>query len=779
MLACAAAGNVLAATPDESPAAGADIEVIADSSVDSSAEGGETLYLEVVLNGNETRRIAHFSRSEGHLRAGAQTLRQLGFRLPADAPSTIDLADLAGVTWRYDTSTQRMLITAPAAMLDQERAVLNVPTETVPEPQASLGALLNYDLYGTRDADSNSGLSAYTEFRAFGRFGVLSSTWLSRVTDSPGSDSHADSERLDTTWTHSFVDSTTVLRVGDAITGSVPWSRATRFGGIQLQRDFALQPDLITFPIPQFLGQATVPSTVDLYINGLRRYSGDTPAGPFQLGTVPIVNGAGNAQVVVTDALGRQTTYDFPFYTTSQLLRQGLSDYSLDLGFVRRDYGLNSFSYANDPAANAVYRRGMTDWLTLEAHGEAVSGLTNAGGGGAMQIGTGGVLTASYAHSTGDGRDGSQAGLGYNWRNSWLNFAVDSLRSFGEYRDVASLYGPPPARRIDRALVGLTFAPIGSFGANYVELTYPDQPASRYASAFYFKSLGPRLSVSLSVNQNLENHGDRSAFLGVSLSFGGGESATLSAQHDSRGNYAALDVSRPISPDGGSGWHVRTQDGAGLSGGMAEYGYRGDHSQELVGAETLNGNTRGYGELTGALVFMDSHLFAARQIDDAFAVVATGVPNVPVMLENRVIGTTGSDGDLLVTPLNSYQRNHVAIDPMLLPADAHIERVDGLIVPADRSGVLVNYRIQPVSAASVVLHDVAGNVLALGSSVELNGSAANAAFVGYDGIVYLEGLTPHNALSVHTPTGDCSVRFDYRHESDTVPVIGPLVCRPE
>ena len=100
-------------------------------------------------------------------------------------------------------------------------------------------------------------------------------------------------------------------------------------------------------------------------------------------------------------------------------------------------------------------------------------------------------------------------------------------------------------------------------------------------------------------------------------------------------------------------------------------------------------------------------------------------------------------------------------------------------MPADRSGVLVNYRIQPVSAASVVLHDAAGNVLALGSSVELDGSAANAAFVGYDGIVYLEGLTPHNALSVHTPTGDCSVRFDYRHESDTVPVIGPLVCRPE
>jgi outer membrane usher protein len=779
MLALAVAGDVLAETPDAGAATSANVQLIADAGIDSVAEGGESLYLEVVLNGNETRRIAHFSRSEGHLRTGAETLRQLGFRLPAEAASTIDLAELSGVSWQYDASRQRMLITAPERLLDQDRAVLNAPTASIPEPQATTGALLNYDVYGTRDDESNTALSSFTEFRMFGRFGVLSSTWLSRVTDSPGGDSHADSERLDTTWSRSFVDSTTVLRVGDAITGNVSWSRATRFGGIQLQRDFALQPDLITFPIPQFLGQATVPSTVDLYINGLRRYSGDTPAGPFQLGTVPIVNGAGDAQVVITDALGRQTTYDFPFYTTSQLLRQGLSDYSLDLGFVRKNYGLSSFSYASDPSANGIYRRGMTDWLTLEAHGEAISGLTNAGGGGAMQLGTGGVLTASYAHSTGQGRDGSQAGLGYNWRNSWLNLAVDSLCSFGEYRDVASLYGPPPAKRIDRALIGLTFAPIGSFGANYVELTYPDQPASRYASAFYFKSLGTRLSLSLSINQNLENHDDRTAFLGVSLSFGSGESASLSAQHDSRGNYVAVDVSRPISPDGGAGWHVRAQDGSGLSGGQAEFGYRGQRSQELIGAETLNGNTRGYAELTGALVFMDSRLFAARQIDDAFALVATGVPDVPVMLENRLVGKTDADGDLLITPLNSYQRNRVSIDPMLLPADAHIERVDGDVVPADRSGVLVNYRIQPLNAASVVLHDGSGSVLALGSAVEFNGDAAHAVVVGYDGVVYLEGLTPHNALLVHTTSGDCRVRFDYRHESNTVPVIGPLVCRPE
>jgi len=81
-----------------------------------------------------------------------------------------------------------------------------------------------------------------------------------------------------------------------------------------------------------------------------------------------------------------------------------------------------------------------------------------------------------------------------------------------------------------------------------------------------------------------------------------------------------------------------------------------------------------------------------------------------------------------------------------------------------------------VQAASVVLHDAHGDPLPLGSSAELNGNAAASAIVGYDGVVYLEGLADHNTLAVQTPTGTCSVGFDYRAPAHTVPVIGPLAC---
>lgn len=760
----------------------AGMSVIADRSdtyADAAVSIGQALYLEVVLNGSPTRNIAHFTRDGAHFYAGSDTLRQLGFRNLPDGTqgARYDLAALPDVTFAYDEEHQRCTISAPPRLLDQAATVLNAPLSTIPQPQASPGLLLNYDLYATRDNNRSFGLSASSELRAFNAWGVLSTTQLSRVTNSPGTDWGADSVRLDTTFSRSFVDSATSLRIGDVISGNLAWTRATRLGGIQLQRDFALQPDLITFPVPAFYGQANLPSTVDLYINGLKQYSNDVPAGPFQLNTLPVVNGNGQAQIVVTDAMGRQNTLDFSFYTTSQLLRAGLSDYSLEVGFARTNYGTQSFSYASNPAASGTYRYGVADWLTVEGHAEATAGVANGGAGAIVEVGRAGIVNIAGAASSGHGRSGSQVELGYNWRNDRLNFSVDSTRSFGNYRDVASLYGQLPPKRIDRAVAGIMLGRLGSVGVSYVQQQYPNQPRARFASAYYFKSLGHRCSLNLSANQNLDVHTDRNVFLGISVSLGGGRSASVSAQHDGHGNLATLDASQPINPDGGYGWRVRVQDGNATRGGQAEVGVRSEQGQLLAGVDNLNDATRAYADASGALVFMDSQFFAARRIDDAFAVVSTnGVAGVPVMLENRPIGKTNASGDLLVTPLNAYQRNKLAIDPMQLPADVRIDRVDAEVTPSDRAGTLVRFGIEPIRAASVVLHDTTGKPLAVGSTVQLKGVAASSAVVGYDGVVYLEGLGVHNALQVTTPAGACAAAFDYRAQAQAVPVIGPLVC---
>ena len=758
----------------------AKVSVIPDvPSASADKAKGADLYLEVVLNGNPTDKIAHFLQYGSAFRASAETLRQLGFRLPAAVRGSINLLSLPGVSAvDYDVADQRLSITAAPDLIDQSAVLLNAHANAIPQPTASPGLLLNYDLYGTRGSRGNSSVAAYTELRAFSAQGVLSNTALSRWADSSNPGTTNDSVRLDTNFSHSFVDSALTLRIGDIIAGSLDWTRATRLGGIQLQRNFALQPQLITFPVPAFYGQANLPSSVDLYINGLKQYSSKVPAGPFQLDTVPTVNGDGQAQVVITDAMGRQSAIAFPYYTTNQLLRTGLSDYSVEAGFAREDYGLRSFGYAADPAFSGTYRRGMANWLTLAGHAEATTGLADGGGGAVIAIGGAGVINASFAASQDHGASGRQAELGYNWRNERFNFSLDSLRTFGAYRDVASRYGPPPPRRSDRVLAGFTLGRPGSLGVSYVALEYPGQPRSRYASAYYFISLGQRAALNLSVNQNLDDHGDRSVFLGLSVALDNRVSASLYVGHDRSGNSAALDANQPINPDGGFGWHVRAQDGSADYGGLAELGYRGEDGEIRSGVQSLSGSTLGYADLNGALVFMDHQFFFAKQINDAFAVVSTnGTAGVPVMLENRPIGTTNARGDLLVTPLNAYQRNKLSIDPMQLPADVQIDRVDAEVVPSDRAGTLVKFGIEAVRAASVILHAATGKPIEVGSSVTLRGSGAPAMLVGYDGMVYLEGLGEHDVLDVQTPHGRCEAQLDYHPNGSTVPVIGPLACQ--
>ena len=772
-LACGAANT--AAQTGAMPQAG----IIADADEWTT---GTSLYLEVTLNGVATTRIAHVDERGGVLFVRASTLRALGFVLPAEAGDPLRLVDLAGVDVDYDSVHQRLAITAPLSLLDVKTKQLNAPSTPAARASSSPGLLLDYDVYATAGG-GNGSIAASTELRAFaGGVGVFDSTAIARYYQLPGSGWHDDAVRLDSNWQFAFPESMLRLTVGDALTGALDWTRATRIGGISFGTDFALQPYRVTTPLPAFFGAATLPSAIDLYIDGIRQYSGHVDPGPFQLNAIPTLNGIGSAQIVMTDALGRSSTLNLPLYATHQLLQTGLADWSVDLGVVRENYGLTSIDYASDPMASASLRYGVSDHFTVEAHSEGSAGLANAGAGGVLLLGTvGGVLSGSFARSSGRGDSGSQMGLGYSWTNNRFNFSVDSLRTQGDYRDVAARYGLAPPRISDRAAASVATPGNGSFGVNLLRQQYPQQPALRYAGAFWSNTWGGRLSLNLGVNQNLDDAHDRSLFASVSFTPDNRRTYAASLQRTRGDTSASVQASQPIPGDGGFGWRAVAQGGDASNGGAAEASWLGNQGQLTVGVNALSDSRYGYADANGALVLMGGHVFAARHIDDAFAVVSTdGVAGVPVHLENRAIGDTDADGLLLVTRLNAYQRNQVSIDPMSLPANVRVDRVDAAITPSDRAGVVVRFGMAPRRAASLLLIDAAGKPIALGSSVRVAGKSGTSALVGFDGVVYIDDLELHSVLAVQTPTGPCRVAVEYpAHKTGAIPELGPLTCRPE
>ncbi len=800
----------------QSAAAEESARLLADVTLDPAmaparTDRDEELYLQVTLNQSDTGRLSRFVRgADGRMRASTATLREIGFALPGRDPAEmIDLGTLPGLSVRYDAALQRISLDAPLSLLSLDTAVLNRPSGAASNPAgASPGMLLNYDLYASHERDA-SNLTATAELRVFGiGSGVFSNSAVTRAYRERTDDGHAYNEhgprdgnngwrgetvRLDTSWQLSLPDSAISLTLGDTYSGFLDWTRAVRLGGVQIGRNFGLQPYRITTPLPAFLGEAAVPSAVDLYVNGIRQYSGEVPAGPFQLATVPGINGVGNAQIIVTDAFGRTRTIDFPFYATQQLLAKGLSDWSLSAGVVREDYGIRSFSYASELVGSGNLRYGVSDSFTFEAHGEGGGGLANAGLGGLWLLGRAGVLNASYARSALDGAQGGQTALGYGWNDNRFNFSLESQRTHGDYRDIASLYGSPPPDISDRVLAGVTVPRLGNFSVSYLRLRYPrtepqdgeevsEQIDSRYAGLFWSQTFRRGWAANLSYNQNLDDHDDRTFYLGISVALGDDRQANLSLQRTGQRDNAVIDVSRPVPGDGdidrSYGWRVQARTGDDGEGGLAEIGWISPYGRYGAGIAGFDGHSYGYASASGSLVWMGGHAFASRNITDAFAVVSTeGLAGVPVKLENRLVGHTDADGMLLVTPLRAWQDNKLSIDPLDLPANLRIDRVETLATPRDRSGIGVRFGMKPVRAAVVILHDASGAPLPLGSRVHASG-LNEPAIVGYDGETYLDTLDTHNNLRIQLPDGgSCEVNFDYPADGQAIPRIGPLSCR--
>ncbi len=763
-----------------SPAVVAKPQSLSPSDVKALASSaGTELYLDLTINGMR-RGLSPFVLRQGALWASAETLRQLNFVLPAGAADGVRLDSLAGMTQAFDESAQSLVLTVPLSMLKLPTVVVGATATGAPLASASPGAVVNYDIYGSQGTDHSSSLNAFTELRAFSGTSVLSNTMLTQTSRSEKQGWQGHSVRLDTSWSQSFQDELLTLRVGDTVTGSLSWSRATRIAGIQLSRNFALQPYKTTAPLPAFLGSATLPSEVELYVNGMRQYSGKVPAGPFQLNTLPSINSAGQAQVVLTDVLGRATTLNFSLYDSRQLLAQGLSDWTVDFGAVRQNYGLTSFDYGREPLVSGTWRYGVTNGFTLETHAEATRGLVNAGLGGAWQLGPLGLISGAVARSSHSDGSGTQLNVGYSWQNNRLNFGLDSSRTFGNYQDVASRYGIAPPVGTGRALVGYSTENWGSFGASYLYLRYGGREASRFVNAYWFKSLAKSISLNVSVNQNLDDRRERNLYAGLNWSLDGGTNVSTSVQRDNTSTNVALDAQRSAPADGGLGWRAGLRKGESQQGGQAELNYLGRYGRLAAGLSAFGDSRYGYATVSGGLAFLGGHAFASQRIDSAFAVVSTdGVAGVPVMLENRKVGLTDSRGMLLVVPLNAYQNNQLAIDPMDLPASLRLTSTKLMATPSDRAGTLVRFGITPIRAASIVLVDSADQPLPLGSLVRANEQPGEPSIVGFDGVVYLDTLQPRNVLKVQMPVGVCTVSFDYRKEGDGIPEIGPLRCLKE
>jgi len=758
------------------------------------AETSEALGL--VLNGRATGLVGEFARCDGQPCATAAQLIALGFTVPpelATGSEPILLSALPGVQAKIEEARQVIHVEAGNAALRPTEISGQTLPFLAPLSSSDYGAVLNYDILGTF-ASSQSTVGALINLRAFSPYGLLESVAVVNLATSGGRSSFI---RLNTTYTYSDPDRLRRWRIGDVVTGALAWNRAVRLGGIQISSDFNLRPDLVTYPLPTISSSTAVPATVSVIANGVRQSSETIRPGPFAVHMLPVVTGAGQVSVAVQDELGRQTLITLPFYASNALLKPALTSYSLDVGMIRHNYGSVDDHYAGW-AANGSARRGMTDWLTMEAHGEATSASGLFGIGVAARIGTLGIgnvaLSGSGRRSNSDtgGQFGGLVTMGFQRVTRRLNFSMNGTFSTIGYRDIAALkdFSLPKSTqsisvgyRLDRwGVIGISYVARNSYTAS--RRLRPDDQGLRPVSDARFRIANGSYSVRVSrigtfyVNgyKDLLNRKNYGISAGFNFFLGGSTSVSVGSSFDSGRSMQSASVFKSALEPHDVGYRLQDYEGSGAHR-IAELEYLSPWGRITGGLEQYSGQIIGRLGARGAFAVFDGKVFVSDHVNDSFAIVRTGdVGGVPVRYENRSIGVTDSSGRLLVPSLLSYQNNRIALDTTHLSPDVEVGQTFTVVRPRDGSGIKVEFHIKKVHGALVRLRDKDDKPIQLGSIVQVSSEAAQP--VGYDGEVYLKDLKPINTLKVTQPNGAvCNVHLKYESVIGDIPIIGPVPCQ--
>jgi len=776
------------------------------------------LQLEVYINGRTRKIIAEFRRlRDGTFTATRGELSDAGIKSPAGPrDSMVKLDNIQGLRYRYDEAKQAIYFDAPDSLIEPRTYFASTSLRQGGDATSDWGAAVNYDLFGTTSQwamgrqPTFGGASLLLDGRVFSPLGVLSQSGVLGTTAFDSS----SALRLDTSWQYLDDARQMSYRGGDTITSGLPWTRPIRLGGVQVQRDFALRPDLVTSPTPTASGTAAVPSSVDVYVNNYKVFTQDVEPGPFRIEGLPTINSNGTTSVVLHDVTGKEVTQTLPFFVSSRLLNRGVIDYSFEAGYPRTYYGIESFSYGRDPIGSASLRGGLSDRLTLETHAEGGAGLVNGGAGLVMNAFDRGVVQGALAGSHFGGGDGLQIALGGTTAIGDVVIDASIQRTFRPYADLAMITTPVkgsgstfadllhigavqttnwplalvtsvnPPKALDRisfSVPRILNFDVG-FSASLVNYVQSDGDKSRIASVGLSKSFHNGATVFANAYVDAANHNDAGAFVGLSMTLGEAISASAGANMQRTGATATSEISRSGGPDPGSyGWRVYDNEGATRYEG-ADATYQSQYGRASVAAAQYgwgkSAAASSSADLAGSVSMLGGSVKLGPTISDALVLVDAGAPGVTVLEDNRAIGVTDRFGQLLVPGLRGFQDNKIAIDPNTLPLTAQVLQTEAIVTPRTHSGVVVNFKVAAnAHDAEIILKDANGAFIPAGARAEM-GSGKVAAMVGYDGRLYLTDLAPHNQVVIRSDKASCIAEFDYSVAKGAArPTIGPVVCK--
>ena len=732
--------------------------------------------MQPIVNGEEREVIpVRFLAPGGPLYIGEPELRDWGI-----APESLSLQSFSGARWlcvegiglkyQLDPAQLTLALDFPPELFGGSTASLTME-DRLPVTYAR-GGFLNYDLRYDRSEGVTS-LGANWEIGAFARPGLFTSSFFTGNND-------RGTIRLDTVFRRDDPERITSAVAGDTITRSGSYGASVRMGGLQYQRNFATAPLLITYPTADVGGTAVVPSTVDVYINNAKAYSTPVKPGPFSVQNLPVPVGAGNVRVVVRDVFGKESTAVVPYVRYDSMLKQGLHDFSYEAGFLRRDYAIESNDYG-DWAAVATHRYGVTNWLTLEGHAEAMADRGNLGGVVQVTMPVLGLVGMGAAASTGDGT--GTLGKAFFQRNErdWTVGAAWQEQS-ENYVDVAS--EPGQIRTLSTSQVSASARVFERHWLNALALRTTDQTGEfNTATLGWSYSLTPSATLTANLSQFSGSLQPTNNVFSIMLALPLGERDFATASAERRSNPSEknvlLNVSRNLLETDSFGYRVlageqsgdpRLELGAFARTGVGEFGVE---AADAFGVSAARAYAR------GGVAAAGGEWRISRYLDQSFAMVKVAdFPDVRVYANSQPVGKTDASGVAVIPRLSGFLPNTITFEAEDIPLDGSFGENAKRVKIANRMGALVDMGVLRRLSATLTLVEASGRPVPAGASARV-GEAEEEFPVARRGRVYVSGLErgKPNVLQVQIGERACRATVELPDGFTSGSTLGSFTCQ--
>jgi outer membrane usher protein FimD/PapC len=419
-----------------------------------------------------------------------------------------------------------------------------------------------------------------------------------------------------------------------------------------------------SLPLLPISGYAVNPSKVDLYINNQFTQQTDLSSGKYNLNVPMQTNGYGTARAYVYDILGKPTVIDVPFYNTIDLIKEGLYEYDVSFGAIRKNIFDKSFSYGV-PVFQGLVKKGVTGNYTQDLFLQSSSLYTSAGvlahwvpfpALGSLSFG---LTRNSYnqnLYRVAYDRISRSWGIGADVQKS-SNFC----QGYDQHSCLQSQYQAYANMNVSKD--------IGNFGFTYVQKNSTLDNNS-VLSLQWNNSLTKNLNIIANLSQiKTESNGkalsDKSFYIGLNYIIGNN---IQSFTHVEKGNYqeSLSFIENPFNPYVGNG--SLTFNKNDISGNSTNFYYRNklDIGEYQFNYYKNNQNTNKSLNFSGGFAYIpESNFFSlTRPARDGivFVDVENADQELKVFHQSQIYGKTNKNGKLIITDVSSFNNEHIEVD---------------------------------------------------------------------------------------------------------------------